>query len=173
MKRAVVFVALSILVLITILGIASIGLKTSSSNRIVHYAQTMLAASRGNSDTNKETVSLFENLRYKNEDGTEAVNSAGSISLFGLHGVKVMPSCNESDGFFSPPLVSISRGVFVSSFRLFGGTPSYCNRCSAIVLRSCHGDVVVLFRRFGLIFFCRPVKRILWMAGSCFRPLTR
>jgi hypothetical protein len=32
---------------------------------------------------------------------------SGPVSLFGLHGIKVMPSCSESDGTFLPPLVSI------------------------------------------------------------------
>jgi hypothetical protein len=38
---------------------------------------------------------------------TETEETASSVSLFGLHGIKVMPSCSESDGTFLPPLVSI------------------------------------------------------------------
>lgn len=34
-------------------------------------------------------------------------NAGGTVSLFGLHGVTVMPSCDESDGYFLPPLVSL------------------------------------------------------------------
>jgi hypothetical protein len=38
--------------------------------------------------------------------GGEGGGSNSVVSLFGLHGVKVMPFCNQSDGSFLPPLVS-------------------------------------------------------------------
>ena len=36
----------------------------------------------------------------------KAREKSKSLSLFGFHGVNVMPRCNESDGTFFPPLVS-------------------------------------------------------------------
>jgi hypothetical protein len=77
-----------------------------------------------------------------------AGNADGTVTLFGLHGVKVMPSCDQSDGTFLPPLVSCSEALPVFA-------PSFGSCCRT------------------LMRFDRRVKAILQAAGNCAQPRTR
>ncbi len=85
--------------------------------------------------------------------GGGGADSNSALSLFGLHGVRVMPFCNESDGSFLPPLVSYIQAP-PSLLHLYSD--------SRFLLR------LALTRR------CRRAKTILRaMLSRCFRLHTR
>jgi hypothetical protein len=85
--------------------------------------------------------------------GGGGADSNSALSLFGLHGVRVMPFCNESDGSFLPPLVSSIQAP-LSLLHLYS--------VSRFLVR------LALTRR------CRRAKTILRaMLSRCFRLHTR
>ena len=64
------------------------------------------SSSGGGSSGSSSDDGGMSNVQKSESSVASSKKSDGGISLFGLHGVKVMPSCGESDGTFLPPLVS-------------------------------------------------------------------
>ena len=64
------------------------------------------SSSSGGGGSSSSDDGGMSNVRQSESSVASSKESDGGISLFGLHGVKVMPSCSESDGTFLPPLVS-------------------------------------------------------------------
>jgi hypothetical protein len=75
-------------------------------------------------------------------------DSNSALSLFGLHGVRVMPFCNESDGSFLPPLVS-SIQASLSSLHLF---PCLVLLCAWLSLDVCRRAKIILMAMLNRCF---------------------
>jgi hypothetical protein len=80
--------------------------ESNNSSDIVPSSNGGGSSGDGGSSGSSSDDGGMSNVRKSESSVASSKKSDGGISLFGLHGVKVMPSCGESDGTFLPPLVS-------------------------------------------------------------------
>ncbi len=86
-----------------------------SSGSLLRYASKLCPVPTALSLSNLTT---FQSMFNYSTGGL--LNNVQSVALFGLHDVKVMPSCDQSDGVFMPPLVSfMSHRLHLPILRTF------------------------------------------------------